>query len=92
MKASTGTIVRTVLLIIALINMALSTLGIVPEEIVGNTQAYQIGSYIVTAIISFITWWKNNSFTDEAILADEYLKALKEQGSGEESSSDTETK
>ena len=36
MKASTSTVVRVVLLIISLAKMALATLGIVPEEIVGN--------------------------------------------------------
>lgn len=77
MKASTSTVVRVVLLIISLANMALATLGIVPEEIVGNETAYQIGSLIVTAVISIINAWKNNSFTEEAIEADKYLEELK---------------
>lgn len=77
MKPTISTIVRVVLLVIALANMALVVLGIVPEEIVGNDQAYEIGSVIVTAIISVINAWKNNSFTPEAIEADNYMKELK---------------
>ena len=77
MKPTVSTIVRVVLLVIALANMALAVLGIVPEEIVGNDQAYEIGSVIVTAIISVINAWKNNSFTPEAIEADKYMKELK---------------
>lgn len=77
-KPAISTIVRVILLVIALINMALATLGIVPEELVGNEQAYQIGSYVVTAVISVINMWKNNSFSQEAILADQYMQSLKE--------------
>lgn len=77
MKPTVSTIVRVVLLVIALANMALAVLGIVPEEIVGNDQAYEIGSVIVTAVISIINAWKNNSFTPEAIEADNYMKELK---------------
>lgn len=78
MKPTTSTIVRVALLVIALINMALATLGIVPEELVGNDEAYRIGSYIVTAIISLINMWQNNSFTEPAILADQYMESIKE--------------
>lgn len=78
MKPTTATIVRVVLLVIALANMACATLGVVPEEIVGNSQAYEIGSIIVTAVISVINAWKNNSFTTNAIEADKYLKELNE--------------
>jgi SPP1 family holin len=90
MKPTTGTIVRVVLLIIALVNMALATLGIVPEEIVGNEQAYKIGSYVITVAMSLITAWKNNSFTGAAILADQYMAALKGQGSGKESDAESD--
>lgn len=84
MKPSTATVVRCALLIIALINMALATLGIVPEEVVGNTKAYEVGSYIITAVIGLIAAWKNNSFTPEAIQADEYMKSLKAGGAGKD--------
>lgn len=84
MKPTTSTLVRCAVLILALINMGLSALGIVPEDIVGNTKAYEIGSYIITAAIGLIAAWKNNSFSDEAIQADAYLKKLRENGAGKD--------
>ena len=78
MKPSTQTLVRVALLVIALANMVVSALGIVPEEIVGNEQAYQAGSAIVTAVIAAVNAWKNNSFTPEAIEADKYLAELRQ--------------
>lgn len=88
MKPTTATIVRIVLLVVALINMALSTLGVVPEEVIGNTQAYEIGSYIVTAVISLVNMWYNNSVTKEAILADEYFNSLKAAAKGDDKDSE----
>ena len=82
MKVSTSTIVRVALLAVALINLALSMFGIVPEEVVGDSPLYEAGSYILTAVVAIVNMWKNNSFTKEAIQADEYMKALKS-GTGE---------
>lgn len=84
MKPTTATLVRCALLIIALVNMALVTLGIVPEEFSGHEQAYEFGSYLITAVIGLIAAWKNNSFTKEAIQADEYMRKLKSGGAGKD--------
>lgn len=94
MKPQTSTIVRVVLLVVALVNMALSTLGVVPEELVGDTQAYEIGSIIVTAILAVINTWENNSFTKEAMEADQYLEQLiaaKKTGTTTETKKEDET-
>ena len=77
MKPSTGTLVRVALLIVALANMLVATLGIVPEEVVGDTQAYAVASAVITAVVGIVNSWKNNSFTTEAIEADEYLQELR---------------
>ena len=77
MKPTMATIVRVVLLILSLINMALAMLGIVPEEIVGDGKAYEIGTIIVTAVVACINAWQNNSFTEEAIQADQFMNELK---------------
>ena len=77
MKPSTGTVVRVVLLIVALANLFLTAIGVIPGDIVGGSQAYQVGSILVTAAVSLLNTWKNNSFTEEAILADEYMHKLK---------------
>lgn len=84
MKPSTGTIVRVTLLVLALINMGLAVCGIVPEEVVGNSGAYEIGSYAVTAVLGLINMWRNNSFTEEAIMADQYLATLRSGGKGKD--------
>ena len=73
MKITAGTIARTVILILALINQVLTATGhsvinISDENI--NT-LISTGFTIVSAIIA---WWKNNSFTQAAIMADEVMK------------------
>lgn len=70
------TIIRTVVLIVALINQGLTVAGksllpITDEQIAELiTLAFTIGA-------SLWAWWKNNSFTRSAIQADEVLKRLK---------------
>ena len=77
MKISKETIIRTVLLAVALINMTLNVLGknTLPFT---NDEISEIISIGFTAVTSIIAWWKNNSFTQNAIKADEYLNELKE--------------
>ena len=70
------TIVRTVVLIIALANQALAIAG--KEAFpVTEDQVYQIVSLIATVGASVWAWWKNNSFTRAAIEADKVLANLK---------------
>lgn len=70
-----GTIIRTVVLVLALINQILTTTGhaVIP---VGEEEI----SVIITVGASLWAWWKNNSFTAEAQEADEYLYRLKKGG------------
>ncbi|EOB8218974.1 phage holin [Staphylococcus aureus] len=56
-----GTIVRTILLIVAWINQFLAIKHISPipvDEVFIST--------VVTGIVSIWTWWKNNNFTHES--------------------------
>lgn len=77
MKISSGTIARTVVLVLALVNQVLSILGykIIPieDEQVNDfvTIAFTIGSALAA-------WWKNNSFTEAAIEGDKYKDIVKE--------------
>ena len=75
MKVSVDTICRTVLLIIALINAGLEMTGhsIIPID---DEQITQIISLVFTVVASLTAWWKNNSFTKNAIKADEYKSHL----------------
>ena len=76
MKIEAGTIARTAILIIALINQICAVTGLVPMDIT-NDQVYQIVSLICTIGTSVWSWWKNNSFTKEAIAADRIMKQNK---------------
>lgn len=66
---SVQTWVRTFILVIALVNQALLMLGISKNEIDLDSWA-TVGSYILTVITSLWSWWKNNSFTQDAQNAD----------------------
>ena len=73
----TDTIIRTVVLIIALVNQILTSTGKSPLPIEDEAvkELITVGFTVITAMVA---WWQNNSFTKEAIKADEYLAELKE--------------
>lgn len=76
MKVETSTIVRTIVLIIALINQILSVTGHSPLPITDD-QINELVTLAITICVSIWTWWKNNSFTQSALMADEYRKKIK---------------
>jgi SPP1 family holin len=76
MKIKTETIIRTICLILALANQFLVAFGKRPLPIT-DEQINVLVSTLITIVIAMWNWWKNNSFTKEAIEADEYLARLK---------------
>ena len=72
-----GTIARTACLVLALVNQILMVLGYKVIDVSNDTVNTLIttGFTVVTALIA---WWKNNSFTQAAIEADEVMRELKE--------------
>ena len=72
-KIRTETIVRTVVLAFALVNQLLAVAGKNPLPFT-NEDVGQGVSMALTAAASLWAWWKNNSFTQAAIAADEQLK------------------
>ena len=71
-KVSKDTIARTVCLFLALINQFLAIYG--KERLpFAEDEMYQFVSILVTIITSCAAWWKNNSFTPEAIYGDECM-------------------
>ena len=72
-----GTWVRGILLIISLVNMALSAAGKAPIPADYN-ELYTIVSVVFSVLVGISAYWKNNSFTEAAQTADKYLH---EQGS-----------
>ena len=73
---SVGTIARTIVLALALINQTLVIAG-KPIINIAEQDIYNVVSLIATIAASVWAWWKNNSFTKEAIEADEYMADMK---------------
>ena len=73
---SPATYTRYILMIIAIVNMLLNAFKINPIEVSEN-EVYQVVSNILTCVLFVINTWKNNSVTNSAISADQYMKDLK---------------
>lgn len=74
-KIKIATMTRTAVLILALANQILSATGHSPIP-VDDAQLEQLISTGITVGAAIWAWWKNNSFTKEAIAADNYLESL----------------
>ncbi len=75
-KITAGTIARTIILLLALVNQVLGMLGIqiIPiEDEVINTAV----STVWTVIAALAAWWKNNSFTQAALMGDRVKNEVK---------------
>ena len=72
---SAGTIARTACLLLALTNQVLSALGkpVLPIE---SQTVEQLVTAGITTVAALVAWWQNNSFTQEAIRADELLDQM----------------
>lgn len=76
-KITTATIARTAVLALALTNQILSATGhaVLPIE---SAQLEQLVTAGITIGASLASWWNNNSFTREAIEADDFMQQLKQ--------------
>ena len=81
MTISAGTIARTICLALALINQILAATGHSIID-VSNDDINILISTGFTVISAIIAWWKNNSFTQPALKADEVMKEEKANGRG----------
>ena len=70
-----GTVIRTVVLILALANQGIAVLGATSYA---SAAWYQITSITVTIATALFTAWKNNDFTAFAKLGTGVLHALKD--------------
>lgn len=77
MEITKSTIVRLILVILVVVNFVLEKNGIdvIPAD--ESTILMFVETGIGIAILA-VGFWKNNSFTKEAIEADKFLKELKE--------------
>lgn len=71
-----GTIIRTIVLAIVLVNNILTMNGLNPLPF-SEDELYEIVSGIATVAASIWAWWENNSFTKAAIKADEEYDRIK---------------
>ena len=71
-----GTIARTIVLILALANQVLAMCG---KQVlnIADDDIYQVISLLFTIGAAVWSWWKNNSFSYEAIKADKIMSELK---------------
>ena len=78
MEITAGTITRTIILALALINQILSATGhaVIPIE---DAAIETLVSTAFTIVASLITWWKNNSFTYAARLGDFHMRKARQE-------------
>lgn len=74
---TTGTIVRILALVLALVNQCLVAIGYSPLPIDDATLEAIVSTGLVV-IFSVISAWKNNSFTAAAQTADKVKEAIKD--------------
>lgn len=77
-----ATVARTVILALALLNQILATSGKVPLG-VSEQEIYSLVSTAFTIAAACVAWWKNNSFTKEARLSDQYLASFRDSAGDE---------
>ena len=66
MKVTTGTIARTAVLAVSLLNVLLNAFGKNPLPF-SDDEVYTAVSTVVAVVASLAAWWKNNSFTKAAL-------------------------
>lgn len=77
MEISKSTIIRTILVLLVIVNIILERCGVdvIPAD------EYTVTMFVETVIeiaIIAVGFWKNNSYTEKAIQADKFLKELRE--------------
>lgn len=73
-----GTVIRTLILIIALVNQCLTAFGKSPLPF-SDTEIQQGVTLVFTIAAAIAAWWKNNSFTEAARAADLLLGQIRNQ-------------
>lgn len=75
-KMDKATAIRTIVLVIALINQALVSFGLSPFPF--TAQEIEVGlSYVFTVVATIWAWWKNNDTTEEAREGTRVMRELK---------------
>lgn len=83
MKPTKETIIRTILLIVAIVNQMLTNYGKNPLPF-SDEEIYSGLSAVFTIAVTAWAWWKNNSFTKAALEADVVLRDIRAEEKGEQ--------
>ena len=77
MKISKSTIVRAILVVLVIVNFVLEKCGVdvIPTD---ENVILMWVEFILEVAVVLVGFWKNNSFSEKAIKADEFLKQLRE--------------
>lgn len=77
MKISKSTIVRTILIVLVIINFFLEKLGVdlIPTD---ESTILMWVEWLIEVAVIVVGFWKNNSYSEKAIKADEFLNTLRE--------------
>ena len=76
LRITPSTIIRTIILALALVNQVLAATGHSIID-VSDEDINTLVTTLFTVAAAIAAWWKNNSFTQAAIAADEVLKEKK---------------
>ena len=82
---------RLIVLVIALANQVLAIFG-KGQIAIAENDIYQLCSIVATVISAFAAMWKNNSFTQEAQVADDIMKDLKSSSCEDKAETEAERK
>lgn len=76
MNIEAGTIVRTLILLVALVNQILSASGhaVLP---IADADIEMLVTTAFTIVTAIVAWWKNNSFTKAALIGDAHMRKAK---------------
>ena len=77
MQITKGTIVRTIILLLVVVNLILERCGldVIPTN---ESMILMVVETLLELAAIIVGFWKNNSFTEKAIKADKFLKELRE--------------
>lgn len=82
-KITKGTIIRTILMVIVLINLVLKAFGKSAITVDDGVIANVVETVIEIAAIA-VGFWKNNSYSEKALKADKFLQGLRNEEESEE--------
>ena len=77
MKISNGTIVRTIMMLLVIVNIVLQHMGYDIID-VDESAILTLVELLIEIAIMIVGFWKNNSYTEKAIKADEFLQKLRD--------------